>query len=51
MPLTNVAQFLRIKEVLRIHPDWDDDKVADQLDLRQRERDLIRTARKDLEAG
>jgi hypothetical protein len=51
MPLTNFALFIRIKEELRLHPDWSDDQVTERLDLRQKEQELIDVARKDLEAG
>jgi hypothetical protein len=51
MPLTQVELFLQVKKLLRLHPEWDDDAIAEYLDLRQREKDLIRVARKDLEAG
>jgi hypothetical protein len=51
MPLTNYELFLSIKQAIRVHPEWTDAEVAENLDLRQREKDLIKTARKDLEAG
>ncbi len=51
MPVTNTKLFLDIKGLLRRHPEWDDDTIAEYLDLRQRERDMIAVARKDLEAG
>lgn len=48
-PRTEV--FLRIKQTLRNHPEWTDDQVADQAGVKLPERDLITTARRDLEAG
>jgi hypothetical protein len=43
--------FLRIKKVLRLHPDWTDDQIAEYEGVRVLDRGLIATARKDLEAG
>jgi hypothetical protein len=43
--------FLQIKEQLRLHPDWDDEQVAERLGLKVPELDLITTARRDMEAG
>ncbi len=51
MPITSSQLFLSVKLTLRVHPDWTDEQVAEHLDLRHREKDLIKTARKDLEAG
>lgn len=51
MSLTNYQLFLRIKETIRLHPDWTDEKITEHLDLRVREPELIPVARKDLEAG
>lgn len=50
-PVTGTSLFLAIKKTIRLHPDWDDDAVAEWNDLRGREKDLIATARRDLEAG
>lgn len=43
--------FLRVKQVIRVHPDWTDEQVAEQAGLRAPEMHLIATARRDLEAG
>jgi hypothetical protein len=43
--------FLQIKEQLRLHPDWDDEQIAERVGLKYFELDLITTARRDLEAG
>jgi hypothetical protein len=51
MPLTKYELFLSIKQAIRVHPDWSDEQLAEHLDLRQLEKDMIKTARKDLEAG
>lgn len=48
---TQTELFLQVKQVLRIHPDWTDEQVAEQAGLRVPELHLIATARKDLEAG
>ena len=29
MPSDKVAQFLRAKQILRLHRDWDDERVAE----------------------
>jgi hypothetical protein len=48
---TKTEQFLRVKQCIRIHPDWTDDQVAEAEGIKEFDRELITTARKDLEAG
>lgn len=43
--------FLRVKQCVRLHPDWSDEQVAEREGLKGPELDLIKIARKDLEAG
>lgn len=43
--------FVEIKLALRNHPDWTDDQVAENVGVRPLDRELIKTARRDLEAG
>lgn len=51
MPETKAQMFLRAKQVIRLHPDWSDEKVAEQAQLpRGTEAEIIRTARADLAA-
>lgn len=51
MALTRTSMFLKAKEILRVHPDWTDEEVALAADIRPVDIDVVRTARKDLEAG
>lgn len=43
--------FLKAKEVLRVHPDYTDEQVAEAADIRLIDLELVKTARRDLEAG
>lgn len=48
---TRTELFLQVKGILRNHPDWDDDQVAERAGLKEPEREVIIIARRDLEAG
>lgn len=51
MPTSNVEVFLKIKQVLRLHPDWDDEQVALAAGVKGAEMHLIGTARREVERG
>jgi len=51
---TRAEQFLAAKQALRAHPDWDDEKVAEEIDVKPADIPglaTIRAARRDLGAG
>jgi hypothetical protein len=39
--------FTRARQVIKVHPDWDDEKVAEHVGAKLAELDIIREARKD----
>ena len=51
---TRAEQFLAAKQALRAHPDWDDEKVAEEIGVKLVDTPglaTIRAARRDLGAG
>jgi hypothetical protein len=51
MPGTRTDLFLAAKRIIRLHPDWDDVKVAEEAGIKLVELDLVAVARRDVEAG
>jgi hypothetical protein len=51
MPSTKTDLFLSAKRIIRLHPDWDDERVAVEAGIKLIEIDLVATARRDVEAG
>jgi len=52
MPSTRVDMFLAAKRLIRVHPDWDDEKVADSLAIpRILIPEIVVVARREVDAG
>jgi hypothetical protein len=51
MASRNVEVFQAARKVIKLHPDWDDEKVAEQVGARDFEMGIIVQARKDAAAG
>lgn len=47
---TRYELFLNAKRIIRLHPDWDDEKVAEAAGIKSLEIDLVTTARRDNDA-
>lgn len=50
MPVTRTQLFLDALHAIRLHPDWDDETVATFVGIKPLELDLVREARKQVQA-
>lgn len=52
MPSDRVNAFLRAKNLIRAHPDWDDEQIADQLGIpRALIDETVAVARREVETA